>query len=106
MKLGVKALKAMSDLHKSDGFETITTLLEIAPEFVPVADQVADVLLAYGPTINKVFTAVKDAFIASNIKTFKTYLDAGFTREEAMQLILHNQLDWSQVLKNISITNN
>lgn len=68
--------------------EDIKQLIEIAAALQPVADQVADVVISYGPALRKVVDEVLDYTVARQARSVALYHELGFAWADALTLVL------------------
>lgn len=92
----------MSELNMSE--KQVSEALKILSDvenFVPVADALSRALEIYGPYLGDAVDKVVDYKVARTIESFKQYEAGGFTRQEAMLLLLNSRVATQDSLRNM-----
>lgn len=71
--------------------EQIQEILTVASALTPMADAVADILEQYGPALRRVASGFNSAMTDLTIQAFNQYIQAGFSRDEAILLVISNK---------------
>lgn len=90
--------------------EEIKEYIQLAGAFQPIIKQIIESLVKdYGPLLKETLTTVCDGLDDLRIASFNNYLDSGFSREEAMQVLIakicadKNQIDRSMAKAKFNI---
>ena len=78
--------------------EEIKVLLEIISEFKPAAAGIVESIQQYGPEVKELFGGIVDGMCDLTIRAFANYITAGFSREEALLLVINNKLGLSEAM--------
>ena len=68
-------------------------------EFRPVVNQIIDVIKSYGPELDRIMDTLITHYVQINSDSFFLYLSKGFSREEAMMLILNTNISLQESVK-------
>lgn len=82
--------------------EDIKLFMELigkSDEFRPVVNKIIDVLESYGPELDRVMRTLITRAEQRNSDSFNLYLSNGFSREEAMMLILNTNISLQESVK-------
>lgn len=74
-------------------------LIDKSEEFRPVVNKIIDVLESYGPELDRVMRTLFTRAEQRNSDSFNLYLSNGFSREEAMMLILNTNISLQESVK-------
>jgi len=77
--------------------ETFQEYVELAKAFAPMAEQIVDVIFKFTPAAKTLVDAMQEYIVESTIKTFNSFLIAGFDRQEALDLTLAMKIDWAKI---------
>ena len=67
-------------------------LIAKSEELRPLVNKIIDVLESYGPELDRVMRTLITSAAQRNSYSFNLYLSTGFSREEAMMLILNTNI--------------
>lgn len=81
-------------------FNEFVAILNEAESFRPLVKKVLDTIESYGPELARLFDDLADYSVKRNAKTFNMYRDNGFSRKEAMLLVLNSKVALSEALNN------
>lgn len=93
---------------KLDQFMTMAASLDIEEvkeavnEFRPIITESVNLLLSFGPEFYKIAERVNFGVADLQAATFKRHMDNGFTREEAMRLIINTRDNYKEILSKVS----
>jgi hypothetical protein len=84
--------------------EAVGVYLEMAEVVKPVAEDIVDSILQYGPVLRKLFDAIIDYQNERTIATIKQFKEAGLElhNDQILALVLGNKMNFADVLKNIN----
>jgi len=84
--------------------EAVGVYLEMAKVVKPVAEDIVDSILQYGPVLRKLFDAIIDYQNERTIATIKQFKEAGLElhNDQILALVLGNKMSFTDVLKNIN----
>jgi hypothetical protein len=80
------------------GLNDLDEYLGLLKALVPVADEVANIAMEFGPVVGTVIQSINDFSVQMNIDNFETYLLKGFSREEALLLCLDTKMAMKSLL--------
>jgi len=72
---------------KNEDIQEILAILAEAGKFKPVVKEIKKQLKGYGPDLAELIDGVADYIVDRNIKTFKKYIAAGLTTDQAFLLM-------------------
>jgi DNA-directed RNA polymerase subunit RPC12/RpoP len=76
--------------------------LEIAKNYKPLIDKLKEVLIMYKPYLDELTEYIRIDMVEGRIKIFKQFNEAGFTREESLQLTISTYNDFVNAVKKLS----
>jgi len=82
--------------------EELGNLLTAVKLFVPIADEVVTTLFEYGPTLQRLVDALTKHHRTTNLEAFQFYTKNGFTRSEALLLVLNTNTNLQQLMQSLS----
>ena len=83
--------------------EEVEGLIMLAKAYKPLIEKVADEVVGdYAPILGKVVDGLREYSIKSNTDSFKQYVENGFTREEALLLVINTRASLQEALSNVS----
>lgn len=95
----------LSDLGGTEDLEAyIDALMPLAEAYVPIADGAVEVIFKYTPVLRKLFDALGDYQLERYAVGMNYLVGQGFSRAEAMQVLLANVQNMSNILQNIKLT--
>ena len=72
--------------------EQLKELVGVAKILKPILSESADELIdAYGPELNKIVTKIRIAVVNETHEAISQYVDLGYTKEEAILLVLNSK---------------
>jgi hypothetical protein len=78
--------------------EEIGDLIEVAKEYVPVVEVAIDEL---APVLDKMFSRLSCYMQQGNVEAMEFYLQNGFSREEALLLIINSSVALQKMADNM-----
>lgn len=83
--------------------EAILELIKLADLYKPIVKSLVESVVSYGSEIRPIVDGVSDYMVERNSKSFKRYVEEfGFSREEAVLLILNQNANLYNAIKNSS----
>ena len=84
-----------------DDLLQFTEILDNAELFRPIIKKALDTIESFGPEMSRLPEKFREWVVVQNSRMFNDYLDQGFTRDEAMQLLLNVNAHVAQYVKNL-----
>jgi hypothetical protein len=91
----------ITEILEALGIDDLDQLDALGDTLAPIADAAVGTIFKLTPPIAKAFNALGDYQVDRQIATFKRFIDGGFTREEALTLLLNNQSNMKDILKSL-----
>jgi hypothetical protein len=81
-------------------FNEFIQCLNEVESFRPLVQKVLDIIESYGLEVARLFDGLTDYSVKRITKTFNMYRDNGFSREEAILLVLNSKVALLEALNN------
>jgi hypothetical protein len=91
MKLGIDEFEAIADVFLDEIEENLPKVKRVLEKFKPVLKEVLEELLEFGPVTKESLSHIACGIADIRSAAFKRYLKNGFTREEALSLVMNEK---------------
>lgn len=78
--------------------DEIKVLLEAIIEFKPAAAGIVEAIQQYGPEAKELFGGIVDGMCNLVTRAFANYIAAGFSREEALLLVISSKIGLKEAM--------
>jgi hypothetical protein len=88
------------DLMSEEDLKKLREYFELAKSFAPLADEVLEVIFAYGPALRKLMDSIVDYQVFRTALTIKQFESLGMSRQEAIMLTINNKVGLQESMVN------